>query len=316
MVIDDEIKSNTFIVGAPKCGTTSLYTWLKQHPDVFMPEYIKEPGYFCTDFHEESKQNNSFDYFAAPTEEKYKELFQDAAGHDIIGEASAMYLHSEVTAENIAEFNPQAKIIIMLRVPVQQMHSFYYQSVKTGMETATSFRQALKLQDKRAEGQNLPKNRYPSSYQYFDIANYHKQIERFYDSFPESQIKVVLLDDMKKDAEKVYTETLRFLGLDIPSNKPSLSNANPGKVPRSMLINNLIKNPGFGTKKFVKKLLPEKAKRNVKGFLNTFLVKDGGRPKLDQKLRQRLKRQHKENVEITSELIDRDLVTKWGYNQI
>jgi hypothetical protein len=314
--MDKSIKPNTFIVGAPKCGTTSLYTWLKQHPNVFMPENIKEPAFFCTDFHKQANINNSFDYFAAPTEKEYKELFSEAEGHDVIGEASAMYLNSETAPKNIAEFNPEAQIIIMLRDPVEQMYSSYYHSVKTGMETATSFKQALQLEPQRKQGKKLPNNRFPNTYQYTDRATFSKQIPHYQKHFPKGQIKVILLDDIKEDAEKVYTETLEFLGLDIPDEKPDLSNTNPGKVPRSMLINNAVKNPGFGIKKFVKRLLPERTRRSIKRFLNLFLVKDGNRPKLDPRLRQKLMDQHKENVKKTSELIDRDLVTKWEYDQI
>jgi len=314
--MDKRIKPNTFIVGAPKCGTTSLYTWLKQHPNVFMPENIKEPAFFCTDFHKQANINNSFDYFAAPTEKEYKKLFSEAEGHDVIGEASAMYLNSRAAPKNIAEFNPQAKIIIMLRDPVEQMYSSYYHSVKTGMETATSFKQALQLEPQRKQGEKLPNNRFPNTYQYTDRATFSKQIPHYQKHFPKEQIKVILLGDIKEDAEKVYTKTLRFLGLDIPESKPSLSNANPSKVPRSMLINNLIKNPGLGIKKSLKKLLPESVRRSIIHILNSFLIKGGDRPKLDPELRNELMKKHKENVKKTSELIDRDLVTKWGYGKM
>src|SRR5687767_1010670 len=103
-------KPNFFIVGAPKCGTTSLYEYIRVHPEVFMPDR-KEPAFFCSDFYKPRRMK----------EEEYLSLFREAGSAKWIGEASTWYLYSDKAREGIKAFCPDARIIIMLRNPVDMM---------------------------------------------------------------------------------------------------------------------------------------------------------------------------------------------------
>ncbi len=129
-------KPDFFIVGAPKCGTTSLYHYLAQHPDIFTPT-IKESYYFCPDItakiHNKPKVNSL---------EEYLSLFEDSHGK-ICGEASVLYLVSEVAAQKIKDFNPNAKIIIMLREPVSLMYSLHSMKVANGQMPVKDLKLAI-----------------------------------------------------------------------------------------------------------------------------------------------------------------------------
>ena len=109
---------NLFILGAPKCGTTSLYTYLREHPNIFF-SHIKGPHYFATDFE---------NYRSVKTKVDYANLFSEAnAQHSIIGEASVLYLYSENAIKGIYNDNPNAKLIIMLRNPIEVVQSWHAQ---------------------------------------------------------------------------------------------------------------------------------------------------------------------------------------------
>src|SRR3972149_11450918 len=116
---------NFFIVGAPKCGTTAMYTYLKQHPEVFMSD-LKELHFFGTDHHRIN--------YTPYTKEQYLSFFDGAGDKRRIGEASTSYLYSERAAVEIKEFNPFARIIIMLRNPVDVMYAYHHTNLSGGFE--------------------------------------------------------------------------------------------------------------------------------------------------------------------------------------
>lgn len=313
--MDKSIKPNLFIVGAPKCGTTSMHNYLDQHPEIFMSN-PKEPRFFCKDFQKEAPINKSESYFPIKNLSEYKNIFKESAKYKIIGESSPHYLSSKVAARNIKNFNSDAKIIIMLRDPVEQMYSWYYQSIQTGIETAMTFKEALGLESEREKGKNIPfGRRYLSSFLYTDLANYYPQIKRFKENFPPEQIKVILLDDLKSNPEKTYKQILDFLGVEDKNFTPEFKIVNKGTVPRSMLINNKLKNPGKNIKKAINTIFPKKLIHFVIGLIDKANLVEKKKPDLPDTLRLRLMKKHKENVEKTASLIGRDLVSLWDYDE-
>lgn len=132
-------RPNFFIVGAPKCGTTSLYEYLRSHPQVFMPEK-KEPEHFSDDL---DWRNVMLRHRVADRDD-YLSLFDPAPAHAAaVGEASTWYLFSEAAAGAIHDFNPEARIIIMLRDPVKMMYSLHGQFLKDCNEVIEDFAQAI-----------------------------------------------------------------------------------------------------------------------------------------------------------------------------
>lgn len=304
-------KPNFFIVGAPKCGTTSLYKWLKQHPDIFMPDE-KEPKYFCHDLREQAEANDSTRLFPVQSKEEYLKLFQDTEGKTAIGEASTYYLYSKTAPEAIKKFNPEAKIIIMLRDPVEQIISSYNFSVQKGHESAENLEEALRLETKRRA--NPPAKRFPKSYLYQEKASFCQHINRFQNHFSNKQIKILLLDDLQHSPQEVYQEVLEFLGVEQSDFTPEFSQENTGGTPRFQWLNQAIKHPSSPIRKFAE-LIPKSIGKQIRGWLNKLLLTDKDTSVSDA-TRTKLKKQFKPKVKQLSEITDRDLVSLWEYKDI
>lgn len=211
-------KPNFFIVGAPKCGTTALSEYLKSHPNVYLSS-PKEPHYFAEDFnHTQFK-----------TLDKYLELFAGQGDCQVVGEASVHYLCSAVALANIYDFNPEAKIIAMLRNPVELVYSYHSQLLYNTGEDEPSFEKAWRLQATRQLGNNIPKRcANPRVLQYQEIASLGSQVEKLLQIFPASQVKLVLFEDFKASPAKVYQEVLAFLELP-PDNRTKFPKVNANR---------------------------------------------------------------------------------------
>jgi hypothetical protein len=198
-------KPNFFIIGAPKCGTTSLAFWLGEHPQVFMPR-IKEPNYYSTDLKNRRVQ----------TINEYQRFFNKATEmHSAVGEASVYYLYSLEAVSNILIEIPDAKFIVCLRNPVDMAYSLHGQQVFAAYEHVRNFQQAWELQAKRAEGLEVTRFCDDSKLLlYGPICLLGEQLQRLYGIVPRTQVLPLLLDDMKLDPRSVYLKVLRFL--DVP----------------------------------------------------------------------------------------------------
>jgi hypothetical protein len=200
-------KPNFFIVGAPKCGTTALYEYLKTHPQIFMSS-IKEPHYFSDDL--------SVKYRVFTDENTYLEKCFSGAGdsHKAVGEASVWYLYSNSAIENIRAFNPDSRIIVMLRDPAEMLHSLHSQLIYNFYEEEKDFIKALGIQEERKQGKNIPPLcPEPAFLQYRAVASFGEQLQRIFTCFPIKQIKVIFFDDFTRTPVTIYAETLDFLGV-------------------------------------------------------------------------------------------------------
>lgn len=125
-------KPNLFLVGEQKAGTSSLHKMLSMHPEIAM-SHLKEPGYFCTDFHEESdRYHKNNKYFSYRNINDYLKLFESHGKEDYLGESSSIYFYSATALSNIAAFNKDAKIVLLLRDPVTFLPSLHSQYIKEG----------------------------------------------------------------------------------------------------------------------------------------------------------------------------------------
>ncbi len=306
-------KPNLFIVGEPKCGTTSLHEYLGQHPDIFMCD-PKEPGHFAMDL-----QKEKYDYTGAYFNkfiraERYLQLFKDAKDEKVVGEGSTAYLVSKVAAKLIYEFNPSAKIIIMLRNPVDLLYSFHSQLVVNFDEPVKDFKKAILLEKERRKGKNIPKAcRRPSLLYYSERAKFTEHINRFMKYFPRNQIKFIIYDDFKKDTKKTYLDVLDFLGVR-QDFIPEFEIINPNKetrlaLPRKIVMRLQVKDP-------LKKVLPESIFNSLTRSFHNVVFRHGPRPKMDPVFEKELMKSLKPEVVSISRLLKRDLVREWGYDKI
>ncbi len=227
-------KPNFFIAGAPKAGTTALYEYLRHHPNIFMPKE-KEPNYFSKDFP---------DYPSIKDEKDYLKLFKKCSNaHIAIGEASVFYLYSKVALQKIKIFNPNARIIAMLRNPVDLAHAMHSQALYNYNEDEPNFEKAWELQAVRKNKDSLPKGcRAFQILQYKNLASLGYQVERLLKIFPREQIKIIFFEDFIKNPKSTYEDVLKFL--NVPSDgRIHFPKINESKTHRSKIIGWLTQTP-------------------------------------------------------------------------
>jgi len=251
---------NFFIVGAPRSGTTALFLYLKQHPEIYMADN-KEPYFFCTDFHEESDRyfkNNI--RFPIRTEKSYLKLFKKVGNEKVIGEATPDYLYSKVAAGNIHSFNKYSKILISLRNPIDFLYSLHAQLFYINAENIADFQKAFYLEPERRKGYNMPLGLlWPSSLYYSERIKYNEQVSRYLNIFPREHVKIIIYEDFKADNLTVYRDILGFLNVNVDF-KPSLKVYNPGGSPRLGFINQLLILFGNST---IKNIIPSAWRKRI-----------------------------------------------------
>ncbi|NJK55130.1 MAG: sulfotransferase [Pleurocapsa sp. SU_5_0] len=309
------MKPNLFIVGQPKSGTTALHQFLGQHPEIYMSS-IKEPHFFCADFHLESdRAYGKQRFYDFRSESAYLQLFSKAKNVKIVGESSTNYLYSQVAAEKIYNFNPDAKIIIVLREPAQFLYSLHSHYVKFTEENEPDFLTALALETKRQQEEALsPRVTSPSYLYYSQRVQYYQQLKRYRDRFKPEQIKVIIFEEFKSANERIFREILEFLGVE--SNfTPEYAAINVNKEVKFKAINNLINNPV--AKSISKNLLSQEFNDFVRdNIVEKLLWHQAPKATMPEEIKLQLKQQYQPEVAKISDLLQLDLLSKWGYNNL
>lgn len=292
-----------FLVGAPKCGTTALCKYLNRHPEVFIPQ-LKELHYFDTDLKTKNKATSLSDYL---------DLFAEGQGK-ICGEGSPTYLYSKTAAQEIYTFNPDAKIVIMLRNPVDMMYSFHSQHLFNGSsETVPDFETAINLEAERKQGSNIPERCVePQILFYRDFARYANQVERYFQTFGSENVKIILFRDFKQTTADIFRETLEFIGADATFTT-DFAAKNSNKKVRNTFLQRLVKYPPSNLLAAGKYLLPipQSARRALlEGFklkMKRLNTQKAPRPPLKPELRDRLLQELKPDIQRLAALLDQDL---------
>jgi len=293
-------KPNFFIVGAPKCGTTALCQYLDEHPNIFIST-PKEPHYFANDFPKMRHVSELSEYI---------ELFNDAdESCTAIGEGSVWNLYSDVAVENIMDFDKDAKIIVMLRNPVDLVYSMHSQHQITLDENQIDFIKAWDLQNERANGNSLPpKCREPKLLQYSAFGKLGDQIERLFSTVPKSQVHIIIFDDFSKDTKSSYEAVLKFLEVPL-YDKQEFPRVNENKSHKNMILAFFTQSPPRWLVRFafsIKKLF----RIENLGILEKIRVINRStkpRTKLDNDFRSKLADYFKSDISKLSKLIERDL---------
>jgi Sulfotransferase domain len=192
------------IIGAPKCGTTSLHATLQGHPEMFLSS-IKEPHYFAFDYPNRREVDSLRDYDG---------LFSKAKDNQLRGESSACYLSSVAAVPAILERRPDAKFIALVRNPVDLFVSWHNELLKYFDEDRSSPESAWRMQEKRARGIDIPKGCIvPAMLQYKSMCSLGQQLERVFRLVPETQRLVLLYDDLRRDPKSTIEKITTFLGV-------------------------------------------------------------------------------------------------------
>lgn len=296
-------KPSFFIVGAPRSGTTAMYSYLKCHPEIYLPPYNKEPHFFAKDLHKYNfrKKKGWITEYG-----QYIKLFDRAETTQISGEASALYLFSTQAAKEIYSFDPEAKIIIMLRNPLEMVYSWYFLQRSSFIENEKSFQKAF-FKEQSGDYTNL-KQSYKTGIRasYHEIALYFKQVKRYFDTFPRNQILIILFDEFLINTEIIYKETLRFLHVE-GSYQPLFKKINKSKMKRNRLIKSLLDaRPPFFIDVF-RKLIPKIFRHRIYIFFDKLNTKYIIRPKLKPDFEQELIEYYRNDIIALGSLINKEL---------
>ncbi|MGO9320438.1 MAG: sulfotransferase family protein [Solirubrobacteraceae bacterium] len=308
-----------FIVGHAKCGTTALYEMLRRHPEIYMPD-LKEPAYFASDVRRRFRRRA-----AGPlpqTLEDYLSLFQQARPEQRVGEASSLYLWSPQAPGAIAQAQPGARIIAILREPASFLRSLHLQLLQNHIETQKSLRKAISLEAARRQGRRVPRRSpQPPALQYSERVRYVEQLRRYHDAFPQEQVLVLIYDDFRRDNEGTIRQVQRFLAVDdtLPI---EATEANRTVLVRSQQLDDLVHAVSVGrgpvatvAKATVKAFTPRRLHSSALRAAQRTIV-HGDAPPPDEGLMLELRRRFKPEVVALSEYLDRDLVALWGYDSL
>ena len=292
-------KPNFFIVGAPKCGTTALSEYLNSHSNIFITK-PKEPEYFNPDI-------KTIKYTSM---EAYLELYATSKPqHSAVGEASSSYLSSPNALYNIYKFNKNAKIIIMIRNPIDMAYSLFSQLKYQLDEDQEDFEMAWKFQEIRKQGKKLPPyNTEPSLLQYGSLCKLGQQLEQTYSIFSKNQVKVIVFDDFLEFTRQVYIDTLLFLGVN-DNGRLEFPKINENKSYHFYRLHVFIKRPPSFLKSIINYY---KSIQFIKNYtiqkIDEINKRKFQRPPLTAEFRQELADYFRNDVKRLSELLDRDLM--------
>lgn len=227
------MEPNFFIIGAAKCGTTSLARWLGDHQRVFVSD-PKEPHYFSTDINATSELSQTWS--------DYMRLFDKAGqSHMAIGEASVRYIYSQVAVQNILKRIPSARFIVCLRNPIEMAYSLFCQRLVEGIENEACFARAWTQQSDRAAGVGVPALcSDPKLLLYGEQCALGSQLKRLYATVSRDAVHIIFLKDMARDPRRVYQGVLDFLGVP-DDGRASFPAYNPGSERRSMWLQRMLK---------------------------------------------------------------------------
>jgi hypothetical protein len=295
---------NFIMIGAAKCGSTSLYNYLRQHPDVYMCP--KEDANFF------ALEGGVVSLYMPPlgekigrkwvqTLEEYGSLFEAASGQRAIGESSNIYLNISRSAERIQHYCPEARIMAILRNPVDRAFSNFLHLLGMGLEPHADFADALKAEEERVRAGWHP------MWFYKQTGCYHTMLQPYFERFDKSRIRIFLYDDLSRNPISLVQSVFDFLEVD-KSFRPDVSEVHKSTgVPGNKSLHRFLteRNP---LKTFVKSLVPDRFRRSYRSKVAKKLVQRNlVKPTLDANLRKQLVGEFREEVLRLQELIGRDL---------
>ena len=289
----ESIWPNFYIVGAVKSGTTSLYAYLRQHPQVFLPGR-KEPHFF-TQPRPSREQAHLIRYVADA--EHYHHLYRGADAFPRIGDASPSYLWCPEAAQRIHQVAPDAKIIVILRDPVERAYAQYLMDFTEGA-IHLPFAQALRRDWER------PDKGWGVSQLYVELGQYSEQIRRYQTLFGRDRVLVLLLEDLKKRPRTVLETVAEFLEIDPgPIADMDLDKAyNAHRSARGVWVRYLA---GSRLSRFIGDAILPRAWG--KYIWQRWLLRDHGKPAMDEDARGFLQEIYAPEVSALEQLLERPL---------
>ena len=278
-----------FLVGAMKAGTTSIYNYLGKHPRIFVPR-IKEPHFFACDT---CKKRHSLTPTAIVNEEDYLALFRGAGDDRLTGDFSVSNLWCKSAAERIFEKAPSAKIIAVLRNPIERCFSHYVMRVQQNMEHR-SFKEAI-------EDDLCGRNR---EFGYLEFGQYYENVKNYFHFFPDENIKICWFEDFKSNKSLFISDMISFIGVDGDISAKDMNFlANTGGTPRGGVFSLLYKNRKYYMP-LVCKFLPKSERTKIR---DKIFITRSNYPKMTDEERALLISVYEEDISSLGDCFGKDL---------
>jgi len=284
---------NFIIAGAAKAGTTSLFHYLSEHPEIFMSN-PKEVNFFtCKEIKD---QKLYYDSFLIDNLESYKNLFSNASNYKAIGEGSVSSLFYKNTPKKIKNLIPDIKIIILLRNPIDRAFSHYLMDYKLGLIN-DSFDDIV---FRKSNSKNLDLY----FQQYLELGKYYNQIKRYLDIFNKDQVKIFLQEDLFSNTQNVVKEIYNFLNVDSSFIPKINKKHNAFSMPRNKIFRKIYSNY------FLRTSFSYIFSSEIKRKLKKIFLKEDNKPKMSTKTKKYLLDFYLDDINDLENLIKKDL-TNW-----
>jgi len=311
----EPVLPNFFIVGTGKAGTTSLYHYLAQHPQIYMSP-VKEPCYFASEIHAGNLTETHLRHIRRMSRQfrdrfpdgqrvrpmswlikewdDYVRLFQTVEGQIAVGEASVAYLWSESAATNIASVIPEAKIVMILRDPANRAFSQYVHQLSMGL-TRSSFRQHIEKCMKNTD------RKISALYPLLEVGLYSHQVQRYLDRFPRHRVRIYWYEEAWKRPREFLQNLFEFLGVEKTFSPDFSRRSLEGRAPRFAAVNYAAKR--FEVMHRVRELVPF----GVRPIVRKLLFRRSGALKMDAEDRRYLVDYYREDIVRLASMLNRDL---------
>lgn len=294
--VESEVKSSRrwpdfLIIGAYKSGTSALHHALQQHPQLFLPR--KEVNYFA--FADGAGAHRPIPHGSVLTEKNYRKLFDAAPADALVGDSSPEYMANPSACPRIAATIPDARLIAVLRNPIERAYSDFMMYRRDGYERCERFSDALDKQEARAA------RRDPTGY-YVSTGFYAAQLRPYFDLFPREQMHILLHEDLRENEPHALAGVFEFLGVDPSFTPPNREPVNASGVPatRTAAAALLVRRRLRGV---LRPLLPDAVKLSV----NRLVERSLARPALEDADRTRLAELYRSDITDLGRMLGRDL---------
>ena len=311
---------NFLIIGAAKAGTTALYHLVRQHPDIYMSP-VKEPNFFSLDgeappvavpgtkpmpFQEEAVERYRNTLARGVSSLScYQHLFAEAGSAQAVGEASPLYLYHPGVPARIRHYLPAAKLIAVLRNPIERAYSHFLQRIRDGQEPLHDFEEALQAEPVDVE------DAWWGQRHYIREGFYSRQLRRYFECFPRQQIRIYLYEDFQRDPAGLLRDLMHFLEVDEHFGFDMAQRYNVSGLPLNERLHRLVIRQGW-LKEMVRKGMPGPVwQRTKRAYQRHALVK----PPLEAGVRSRLVEVFREDVLQLQEMLGRDL-SAWREGEV
>lgn len=284
---------NFLIIGAARSGTTSLYYYLAQHPQVFLCP-VKEANYFALAGQSLDFRGGAASFLngtSVTDRDRYEALFDGANGEPILGDVSPRYLSDANAAARIAAEAPDARLVAVLRNPVQRGYSAYLRRVRDGIEPASDFREAIRDEPRRL------RERWATS-GYVTNGFYARQLQPYSELFGKERMRIYRFEQLQTDPASLLRDLCQFLEITATFPVDYATSHNPSGIMPNRWVR-LAWRKSHGLRGLVRPLLPQGVRHWAFQQVNRNLIK----PELPEDLERELIEVYREDIQQLEQML-------------